>query len=474
MSQTDYQENPQEGASPALKGEEVQRLLAQRRERLALDRRRRLALVTGALFLFLAVTLWLVLRSHKGSGPEEEEAAPVVSVQVAKVEKEAIATQISAIGTIVPREQATVSAKISAQIRKMALLKDKVVRAGEVLAVLESRDLVAQRNEAVAALREAQASERSTITGNIPQANAQDEKAVRDARANVGNARATYERRQTVYAQGGISKKELEASELALTQAEDELRLAEQTRELRTRSLNPNDRALAAARVAQAQQHLATLDAQLSYATIRAPITGIVTDQFQYEGEFAAAGAKLLNIADISQVIVKAPFADTVATQVKVGDNATVSPTDESGDQISGQISLVSRATDPTNRTVELWVTLANAAGRLRANGAAQVTISTKAKSDATVVPASAVTLETTNGFEGSVMVVDANSLAREKKVEVGIRSKDKLEIVSGLQPGETVVIEGNYALPDGTKVEVKEKKKADSDAAPGEKKEEP
>jgi len=134
----------------------------------------------------------------------------------------------------------------------------------------------------------------------------------------------------------------------------------------------------------------------------------------------------------------------------------------------------VSRATDPTNRTVELWVTLANAAGRLRANGAAQVTISTKAKSDATVVPASAVTLETTNGFEGSVMVVDANSLAREKKVEVGIRSKDKLEIVSGLQPGETVVIEGNYALPDGTKVEVKEKKKADSDAAPGEKKEEP
>src|SRR5206468_8319725 len=103
---------------------------------------------------------------------------------------------------------------------------------------------------------------------------------------------------------------------------------------LRAASLNPNDRALAAAKVAEAQQHLATLDAQLGYATIRSPITGIVTDQFQYEGEFAAAGAKLVTIADVSQVIVKAPFADTVASELKVGDPATVLPTDSAGESM--------------------------------------------------------------------------------------------------------------------------------------------
>ena len=52
-------------------------------------------------------------------------------------------------------------------------------------------------------------------------------------------------------------------------------------------------------------------------------------------------------------------------------------------------------------------------------------------------------------------MIVDAQNVAHERKVTVGIRTNDKIEIVEGLQEGETVVIEGNFALPDGTKVEV-------------------
>ena len=136
--------------------------------------------------------------------------------------------------------------------------------------------------------------------------------------------------------------------------------MQEQTVALRTASLNPNDRALAAARTAQAQQRVASLDAQLSYATIRSPITGIVTDQFQYEGEFASSGGKLVTIADISTVIVKAPFADTAVAELKTGDTVTVVPTDTSAEEMHGQITLLSRSSDPTNRTVEVWVTLGN------------------------------------------------------------------------------------------------------------------
>jgi multidrug efflux pump subunit AcrA (membrane-fusion protein) len=336
----------------------------------------------------------------------------------------------------------------------MALLKNKVVRAGEVIAVLESRDLAAQRAEAVAALNEARANERSLITGTIPKTNAEDQKALLDARAKVNNARATYERRRALFEKGGISKKDLEASQLDLTTAEDELRLQEQTVALRTHSLNPNDRALAAARTAQAQQRVATLDAQLSYATIRSPITGIVTDQFQYEGEFASAGGKLVTIADTSTVIVKAPFSDTAVAQLKPGDTVTVVPTDASTEEMHGQITLLGRSSDPANRTVEVWVTLANDDGKLRANGAAQVTVAANSKTDAIVVPASAVTLETSDATEGTVMVVDAQNVAHETKVTTGVRTAEKIEIVAGLNGGETVVVEGNYALPDKTKVE--------------------
>jgi HlyD family secretion protein len=419
------------------------------------SRQRDLLVGTAAVGLVVLALVILVIWRWKHSASEsEKEVTPIVSVKVVKAEKGNIAAQITAVGTIWPREKADVGAKISAPIKQMALLKNKVVRAGEVIAVLESRDLQAQRAEAVAALNEARANERSLVTGTIPKTNAEDQKALFDARAKVNTARATYERRRLLYENGGISKKDLESSQLDLTTAEDELRLEEQTVSLRARSLNPNDRALAEARTAQAQQHLATLDAQVGYATIRSPITGIVTDQFQYEGEFASAGGKLVTIADTSTVIVKAPFADTVAAQLKTGDAATVLPTDASAEEMKGQITLLSRSSDPTNRTVEVWVTLGNGAGKLRANGAAQVTVSANSKNDAIVVPASAVTLESSNADEGTVMVVDAQNVAHETKVTIGIRTADKIEIAEGLQGGETVVIEGNYALPDGTKVD--------------------
>jgi RND family efflux transporter MFP subunit len=403
------------------------------------------------LVLFVALVIW---RLKKSATEAESEVTPVVSVKVVKAARENIAVPVSAVGTIWPREKADVAAKISAQIKKMALLKNKVVHAGEVIAVLESRDLETQRAEAVAALNEARANERSLITGTIPKTNAEDQKALLDARAKVNNARATYERRRALFERGGISKKDLEASQLDLTTAEDELRLQEQTVALRTHSLNPNDRALASAKTAQAQQRVATLDAQLSYATIRSPITGIVTDQFQYEGEFASAGGKLVTIADMSTVIVKAPFADTAVAELKTGDTVTVVPTDTSAEEMHGQVTLLSRSSDPTNRTVEVWVTLGNEDGKLRANGAAQVTVFANSKDDAIVIPPSAVTLETSDADGGTVMVVDAANVAHETKVKIGIRTPDKVEIVEGLKGGETVVVEGNYALPDGTKVE--------------------
>jgi multidrug efflux pump subunit AcrA (membrane-fusion protein) len=436
--------------------------LALRRARLVRERRRNLIIVASVAVIALLL-LFFLIRHWRSSSTEDEAVAPIVSVRVAKVEKQTIAAPVSAVGTIFPRDQATVAAKISAQIKTMGLLKNQVVKAGQVIAVLESRDLAAQRNEAVAALNQERANERSVTTGTIPQTNAQDQRALRDAQAKVRTASATYERRLVLYQKGGISKKDLEASQMELTTAENELRLAEQTVVLRTKAINPNDRALAAARVQAAQQRVATLDAQLSYATIRAPITGIVTDQFQYQGEFAAAGGRLVNIADISEVIVKVPFADTVVAQLKVGDTATVLPTDTSGEEMTGKVTLISRSNDPLNRTVEVWVTLGNGAGRLRANGAAQVTCATLTKNDAVVVPASAVTLDASNANEGTVMVVDAANVAHEAKVTVGIRTPDKIEITEGLQGGETVVIEGNYALPDGTKVEVSEDKKADN-----------
>jgi HlyD family secretion protein len=411
-------------------------------------------LITIASLVAFGLLIYWLWPSKKAAA-EEEAADVVVSVRVAKAERGTISAETTVLGNIFPREQATVSPKINAQIKNMALLKNKPVRAGDVLATLEARDLQAQRAEAASALEEAQANLRLLSGGTIPEGNVQDEKAVRVARANVSNARATYERRLALFERGGISKKDLEAAELALTTAENDLRAAEAATRLHQTATNPNNRAAAASRVKQAQDRLANLDTQLSYAVIRAPFSGVITDQFQYQGEFAAAGAKLLNIADVSEVIVKAPISDTVAVDLKVGDPATVLPQELPDEKIDGKISLISRASDPQNRSVEIWINLKNEGGRLRANSAAKVVVTTQTATDAVIVPASAVTLKATSADEGTVMVVDEESVANETKVTVGIRTPDQIEITAGLQGGETVVIEGNYALPDKTKVEV-------------------
>jgi multidrug efflux pump subunit AcrA (membrane-fusion protein) len=385
----------------------------------------------------------------------EKKEEVVVSVKVEKAEKGPIAKEVSAIGTIAPVEQSTVSASISAQITQMRLLKNEFVQKGEVLAVLASKDLQAQRNEAQAALDEAKLNLETVQKVTIPQTAAQAEKELSDAKATVDNKRAVYERRKDLYAKGGLSLKELEASKLELTNAENAYRLAQKNADLNKTAANPNARAIAQSKIKQAQDHLSVLDAQAKLAEVRSPISGIVTDQFQFEGEFAASGAKLLTIADLGEVFVKAQFADSVVADLKVGDSVTVHPADAPDQQLSGKVTLISRSADPQNRTVEVWARFGNPRGLLKVNGSAQFVVSSEPAEDAVVIPLSAVTLDASNTDEGTVMTVDEESVAHETKVKIGIKQGGKVQILEGLEGGETVVTEGNYALPDGSKVEI-------------------
>ena len=420
--------------------------------------RKRFAIIIGIVLLaLLLIVIYLYSRQTTPTVQVEadKKEETVVSVKVAKAEKETIAQESSALGTVQPVEQSTVAASISAQIKQMRLLKNAFVQQGEIIAVLASQDLEAQRNEAQAALEEARLNLQTFQKVTIPQTKAQTDKDISDAKATMDNARATYERRKILYEKGGLSLKELEASQLALTNAENAYRLAQQNSKINTTAVNPNSRAIAESKIKQAQDRLIALDAQTRLAEVRAPISGIVTDQFQFQGEFAAQGARLVTIANIGEVVVKANFADTVISGLQVGDAVTVYPADAPEERMGGKITLISRSSDPQNRTVEVWANFANGRGLLKVNGAVQFVVSSKTSDDTIVIPLAAVTLEASNSDEGTVMTVDENSVAHETKVKIGIKQADKVQILEGLNEGDTVVIEGNYALPDGTKVEI-------------------
>jgi multidrug efflux pump subunit AcrA (membrane-fusion protein) len=413
-------------------------------------RERRVLGIAGAIVVIIVVVL-LWRSCHKTAAAEETNVE--VSVQVAKAERGTIAREVTAVATLVPQREATLSPKIAAQIAQMPLLTNRRVRAGDVLAVLESRDLAAQRAEAAAAVTEAETTAHTTANGAIPITNAQDSKAVRDARANLDTQEKTYERRKVLFEQGGISKKDLEASSLAVTQAQDDLRVAEASASAHHAVTNPGDIRVSQSRVQQARDRLRNLDAQLAYSVIRAPFDGVITSQFQYQGDLAAAGGKLVTIADATNLIAKTQVAEEVASALKPGDAVRIIPENQPGQSFNGAISLVGRGADPQSRSVEVWARVPNPSGTLRPNGIARMVIAAQSVSNAVIVPASAVTLDATNGNSGTVMVVDNKSVAHEVHVTIGVRTADRMQILTGLQGGETVVIEGNYGLPDGTKV---------------------
>ncbi len=410
------------------------------------------AIVIAAIVL---IGLFFFLKKQDTDDEKEKKEEPVVSVKVAKAEKNTISAEISAPGTVAPVEQSTVSSTISAQIIQMRLLKNAVVQKGETLAVLASKDLRAQRDEAQAAVNEAKLNLQTLEKVTIPQTSAQNEKDLSDAKAILDNARSVYERRKDLYQKGGISLKELEASQLSVTNADNAYKLAQKSAGLNRSAVNPNARAIAQSRIHQAEDHLKTIEVQANLAEIRAPITGVVTDQFQFEGEFAASGAKLLTIANLSEVNVKAQLADTVVKDLKTGDAVSVYPPSAPDERMTGRVTLISRTGDLQSRTVEVWARFGNPRGLLIAGGSVQFVVTSDTADDAIVIPLAAVTLSASNADEGTVIVVGVDSLAHETKVKIGIKNRDKVQITEGLKGGESVVVEGNYGLPDKTKVEV-------------------
>ena len=441
--------------------EDVEEISDSEEEQQGLSPLKKFLLIGGIILLSLLTIFGYLYYERKkaaddmATATEGKKEDVVVSVKVAKVEKTSISQEFTTIGTVAPAEQSTVSASISAQIKQMRLLKNEFVKKGDVLAILASQDLQAQRNEAVTALEEAKLNLQTLQNVTVPQNKYQLEKDLADAKATADNARATYNRRKDLYDKGGISLKELEASQLALTNAENALQLVQKNSRLNTSAVNPNSKAIAESKIKQVQARIQSIDTQSTLAKVVAPISGIVTDQFQFDGEFASSGAKLLTIADIGQVIVKAQFADTVAANLKNGDSVMVYPNGFPDDKIGGKITLISRSADSQNRTVEIWANFGNPRGVLRIGDAVQFVVASNPTNDAIVIPLSAVNLDASNGDEGIVMTIDKENIAHETKVKIGIKNNGNVQILEGLSGGETIVIEGNYGLPDGAKVEI-------------------
>ena len=388
---------------------------------------KRLALVGLIALLYLA---W----RHNPPPPTPAESTPevVVKVQWQTVRRQPMLRETTAQGTVTPLRQATVSAVQGGVIRSLRLLKNQRVGAGEILATLDLRDQQAQRNEAAALVQEAQINLDNLQNSSNALAQATAEKDLRQAASTLANTQALYRRREALFRQGGVALKDLQDAKLAAAVAQSNYDLSLRSNQLLRTATRPGSVALARIKLEEAQLRVATLQAPLRFAEIRAPIAGTVTDQFQYQGEFVPPGTKLLSLADLSEVIVKGQFPDTVLARLQVGQSAFVQPLDRPGLKLTGKITALGAVTDPQNRSGEVWVQLSNRDGKLRSGGFCDVVVET-GRQVAVLVPDAALTLDQPGSLRGWVAVVDSAQVAHHRSVVCGFHRAGQTEIVQGL-----------------------------------------
>src|SRR5262247_3890565 len=421
-------------------------------------------------FTFASAFVWpiawgLLVVGCKAHSEEEKAPKPVVEVKTAKAEVTDLELTVRAPANVFPREQANIAARLTARIVKLNARKGDAVAAGQLLAALENHDLIAQRDEAKAAVTDAEANLEKT-PADIERARGQ----VATTKAALDQSQKIYDRRKDLYEKGAIPQRDLLLSETELAQAKTTYEVARKSADLLEKQSSDKDIRISQSRLEQAKAKLAGIIAQLEFTEIRSPFAGVITEQMMFPGDMAKPDAPIFTVMDLSVAIARAQAPEAESRAVRRGQACGFSPIDQAGGAYSGRITTINQAVDPARRTVEIWCEIANpqisGQRRLKGGDFGSLAITVGAARRSVVVPVAAVQFAE-DGKKGTVMVVDDKNIAHAREVGTGETVGGKVRIVEGLNGGETVIIEGGYGLPDKTEVrnkEEKEEKDADKD----------
>ncbi|PWU00858.1 MAG: efflux RND transporter periplasmic adaptor subunit [Terriglobia bacterium] len=408
-----------------------------------------------------------ILTGCSKKSDEGEKAEAPAPVQVTSVTQETIRRVVEADGVLFPQNQASVVPKISAPVQRFMVNRGDRVRAGQVLATLENRDLAASVAESRGQLAQAESNYRNTASATVPEEVTKAQTDVQAAQQTMEAAQKLLENRQNLLKEGAIARKLVDDAQVAYVQAKSQFDAAQE--HLRAlQSVGKEEQVKTAqAQVETARGHLQSAEAQVGYSEVRSPIDGVIADRPLYAGEMASAGTPLLTVMDVSRVVARVNVPQSQASAIAAGQTATISQTGDS-QKLEGKVTIVSPATDPNSTTIQVWVMADNPGGRFKPGAAVHAAIVTQTIRNASVVPASAIL----PGEEGgtAVLTVSPDSTAHLRPVETGVRYGDKVQIINGVNPGDEVVVVGGLGVEDKAKVKIvgaEEKEDEDEDEAP-------
>ena len=398
------------------------------------------------------LSLVFLLAFVSGCSKKESPEQTAVAVQAATAQVQSITEHIVTDAVLAPIAEAAISPKITAPVKKFYVQRGAHVKAGELLATLENRDLEAAATDNQGSFDAADATYQTAVKAQVPEDYQKAQLDLAQAKANLDLNQSIVASRKQLFAQGAISGRDLDTSQAALVQAQAAYDTAKQHLD----SMQQVSRA-AALQAAKGQLESARgkyqgAEAALSYSEVRSPIAGVVTDRPLFAGETAASGAPLITVMDTSALLAKIHLSQPQAQLLKIGDPASVA-VPGLPDPVSGKITLVSPALDPGSTTVEIWVRLENSKGTLRPGTAVHVSIAGRTAPKAIVVPSESIVVASSG--KSTVMVIGSDGVAHQTAVETGIADAGLTQILTGLSAGQKVVTTGAASLDDGTHVKV-------------------
>ena len=337
-----------------------------------------------------------------------------------------------------------------------------------MLVRLDTTELDAQTRQADAEVRVAQARLRDVEAGARSQEIRAAEAAVAQAKAQIDAARSAaqdarrdLERQRQLLAIGGASQQEVDHAQTHHDAASSQVGVAEaglaaarerlsQLREGATQT----QLALAREQVSQARTRLSYWRSQAAFYVIRAPISGVVTRKHQFVGDLASPKAPILTLADTSRTVIRTSVTDEVASRLRVGMpvRAEVDALPNS-EPLPLRVGRIYPSADPATRLVTVEMAAPMLAEKVKEGSLARLAMILERHDNAVVVPASAVVARP--GGKLVAFVVEEGT-ARERVIEPGIESGDRLEILSGLAPGDQLIVRGQERLKEGVEVKVK------------------
>lgn len=399
--------------------------------------RKRLWRTVAAVAVAAAAALALVL-GRRG------DAATPARTETALAARRTLRSQVQATGLVRARTGAEVKvgARISGRVERLFANVGDRVKKGDPIARLDAQDLRARlaRAEADLAAARAQAAlvtrgARAEEIADAKASLAQMEAEARLATAQEARTRALAEKEYVGREEADRAVRDLEVARAKAASSRSRLALVE------NKAL-PEDVALANARVLQAAASRDEAAALLSYATIAAPIDGVIAQVATQQGETVSAGLNaptFVTLIDLDRLEVAAYVDEVDVGRVRPGQKATFTVDAFSDAEFTGEITAVYPRAVIQSNVVNYITTIAidSSGGRLKPDMTATVTIALDERADVVAVPDKALRRERGKTV---VRVADAGGTT-SREVKVGLRGGGYAEILSGIAEGERVVL---------------------------------